>query len=79
MDKSLLKFVKLLSKHVFKSVFIFKRLSNTNNNFYKNKIMRLNKTEREVLRKKVEIVIPQISKLEIFNQKVFNEELSTIS
>ena len=62
------KFVKLLSKHVFKSVFIFKRLSNTNNNFYKNKIMRLNKTEREVLRKKVEIVIPQISKLEIFNQ-----------
>ena len=29
--------------------------------------MRLNKTEREVLRKWVKIVIPQMSKLEIFN------------
>jgi hypothetical protein len=30
--------------------------------------MRLNMAEREVLRKWVEIVIPQMSKLEIFNQ-----------
>ena len=37
------------------------------------------KTEREVLRKTVKIVIPQMSKLEIFNQKLFDEELSTIS
>ena len=36
--------------------------------------MRLNKTEQEVLRKRVDIVIPQMSKLDIFN-----EELSTIS
>ena len=35
MDISELKFVTLLSKHVFKSIFIFKRLSNTNNNFTK--------------------------------------------
>jgi hypothetical protein len=41
--------------------------------------MRLNKTEREVPRKRVEIVIPQMSNLEIFNQKFFDEELSTIS
>ena len=41
--------------------------------------MRLNKTEREVLRKRVKIVIPQMSKLEIFNQKVSNEELLLIS
>ena len=41
--------------------------------------MRLNKTEREVLRKRVKIVIPQMSKFENFNQKFFNEELSTIS
>ena len=31
--------------------------------------MRLNKTEREVLRKWVEIVIPQMSKLEMFNRR----------
>jgi hypothetical protein len=41
--------------------------------------MRLNKTEREVLRKRVKIVIPQMTKLEIFNQKVSNEELLLIS
>ena len=41
--------------------------------------MRLNKTERESLRKRAEIVIPQISKLEIFNLKASDEELSMIS
>jgi hypothetical protein len=41
--------------------------------------MRLNKTERGVLRKWVKIVIPQMSKLEIFNQKVSHEELLLIS
>jgi hypothetical protein len=41
--------------------------------------MRLNRTEREVLRKRVEIVIPQMSKLENFNQKFSNEELLLIS
>ena len=41
--------------------------------------MRLNKTERDVLRKRVEIVIPQMSKLEIFNQMVSDEGLSMIS
>jgi hypothetical protein len=41
--------------------------------------MRLNKTKREVLPKRVEIVIPQMSNLEIFNQKFSDEELSTIS
>ena len=35
--------------------------------------------EREVLRKMVEIVIPQMNKLEIFNQMVSAEELSMIS
>jgi hypothetical protein len=33
--------------------------------------MRLKKTEREVLRKWGEIVIPQMSNLEIFNLKFF--------
>jgi hypothetical protein len=41
--------------------------------------MSLKKTEREVLRKWVKFVIPQISKLEIFNQKVCHEELFLIS
>ena len=41
--------------------------------------MRLNKTEGEVLRKRVGIVIPQMSNLEIFNHQFFDEELSTIS
>jgi hypothetical protein len=41
--------------------------------------MRLNKTEREVLRKWVKFVIPQMSKLENFNQKVSDEELLLIS
>jgi hypothetical protein len=41
--------------------------------------MRLNKTERDVLRKRVEIVIPQMSKLEIFNHVVSDDELSMIS
>ena len=43
--------------------------------------MRLNKTERDrdVLRKRVEIVIPQISKWDIFNQMVSDEDLSMIS
>jgi hypothetical protein len=41
--------------------------------------MRLNKTERDVLRKRVEIVIPQMSKLEIFNYVVSDDELSMIS
>ena len=44
--------------------------------------MRLNKTEREVLRKWVKFVIPQMSKFKIwlvFNQMVFDEELSIIS
>jgi hypothetical protein len=40
--------------------------------------MRLNKTEREALRKRVEIVI-SLSKLEIFNYMVSDEELSIIS
>jgi hypothetical protein len=38
----------------------------------------LNKTEREALRKRVEIVIP-LSKLEIFNHMVSDEELSMVS
>jgi hypothetical protein len=41
--------------------------------------MKLNKTEREILWKRVGIVIPQMSKLEIFNQKFSEEELSMIS
>jgi hypothetical protein len=41
--------------------------------------MKLNRTEREVRPKSVEIVIPQMSNLEIFNQKFSDEGLSTIS
>jgi hypothetical protein len=44
--------------------------------------MKLNKTEREVLRWRVKFVIPQMSKFKIwlvFNQMVFDEELSIIS
>jgi hypothetical protein len=41
--------------------------------------MRLNMAGREVLRKRVEIVIPQKSKFETFNQKASDEELLLIS
>jgi hypothetical protein len=41
--------------------------------------MRLNMAVREVLRKRVKIVIPQMTKFENFNQKVSNEELLLIS
>ena len=41
--------------------------------------MRLNKTEREVLRKRVKILIPQMTKFENFNQIVSDEELLLIS
>jgi hypothetical protein len=35
--------------------------------------MRLSKTERETFRKWVKIVIPQMSKLEIFNQNYYTK------
>jgi hypothetical protein len=41
--------------------------------------MRLDMAGREVLRKRVEIVIPQMSKFETFNQIVSDEELLLIS
>jgi hypothetical protein len=41
--------------------------------------MRLNMAVREVLRKRVKIVITQMTKFENFNQKVSNEELLLIS
>jgi hypothetical protein len=41
--------------------------------------MRLNKTERDVLRKRVEIVIPQMSELEIFNHTIGSGNLSEFS
>jgi hypothetical protein len=41
--------------------------------------MRFNKTEKEVLRKWVKIMIPQMNKFEILNQKVSHEELLLIS
>ena len=50
-----------------KFIFAFKHLSSTNNNLKKKLSMRLNKTERESLRKRVEIVIPQMKKSEIVN------------
>jgi hypothetical protein len=56
---------------VSKFIFTFKHLSNTNNNFTKrlnHEIKRNHEmTERELLRKRVEIVIPQMKKSEIVN------------